>query len=79
VVVDAVIVEPVSTPEFPANREKNREFLQILASRALETANSRVFTGRPMRIPYSMEQGIILAEQGFLARDQGILSVGLEP
>ena len=25
-VVDPVIVEPVSTPEFPANREKNREF-----------------------------------------------------
>jgi hypothetical protein len=26
VVADAVIVEPVSTREFPANREKNREF-----------------------------------------------------
>ena len=26
VVTDAVVVEPVSTPEFPANREKNREF-----------------------------------------------------
>jgi hypothetical protein len=27
VVGDAVTVEPVSTVEFPANREKNREFL----------------------------------------------------
>src|SRR5665213_4034219 len=26
VVADAVAVEPVSAPEFPANREKNREF-----------------------------------------------------
>jgi hypothetical protein len=25
-VADAVVVEPVSTPQFPANREKNREF-----------------------------------------------------
>jgi hypothetical protein len=25
-VADAVDVEPVSNPEFPANREKNREF-----------------------------------------------------
>jgi hypothetical protein len=28
-VVDAVLVEPVSTPKFPANREINREFRQI--------------------------------------------------
>jgi hypothetical protein len=25
-VADAVAFEPVSTPKFPANREKNREF-----------------------------------------------------
>ena len=25
-VADAVVVEPVSTPQFPANREKNRDF-----------------------------------------------------
>ncbi|MFI5073013.1 MAG: hypothetical protein ACHP8A_19235 [Terriglobales bacterium] len=31
-----------------------------------------------MRIPYSMEQGIVLVEQGTLAREQGILSVGFE-
>jgi hypothetical protein len=28
-VVDAVQLEPVSTPEFPANREINREFRRI--------------------------------------------------
>jgi hypothetical protein len=33
VVVDAALIEPVSNPKFPANREKNREFLQNPASR----------------------------------------------
>jgi hypothetical protein len=28
-VADAVAVEPVSAPRFPANREKNREFRQF--------------------------------------------------
>jgi hypothetical protein len=31
-----------------------------------------------MRIPYSTEQGIILAEQGLLTREQGFLSAGIE-
>jgi len=31
-----------------------------------------------MRIPYSTEQGIILAEQGNLVREQGILSVRIQ-
>jgi hypothetical protein len=31
-VADAVTVEPVSASEFPANREKNREFCQFRAS-----------------------------------------------
>jgi hypothetical protein len=31
-----------------------------------------VITGLPVRIPYSLEQGIILADQGILAREQGI-------
>ena len=30
VVVDAVVVGPVSTPQFPANREKNRDLCEIL-------------------------------------------------
>jgi hypothetical protein len=43
-----------------------------------EIINSGVVTGLPLRIPYSVEQGIILAEQGVLAREQGILSAGIE-
>ena len=35
-VADAVQVEPVSAAKFPANREKNREFRKIVASRAPE-------------------------------------------
>jgi hypothetical protein len=31
-----------------------------------------------MRIPYSTEQGIVLAEQGILAQEQGILSAGIQ-
>ena len=69
---DAVAVEPVSTPEFPANREKNREFQQTYpvtgTLKADTQANSKTFS----LIPCSTEQGIILAEQGILAQKQGI-------
>jgi hypothetical protein len=34
---DAVLVKPVSTLAFPANREKNREFCKIAISRPSET------------------------------------------
>ena len=70
---DAVHVEPVSAPKFPANREKNREFCRIAISVKSETVNNGVAAGLPKRIPYSTEQGIILAEQGILAGEQGIL------
>jgi hypothetical protein len=53
-------------------------FSNLIVSGVPETANSGAVTGLPMRIPYSMEQGIILAEQGILAREQGILSAGIE-
>jgi hypothetical protein len=78
-VAHAVTCEPVSTVEFPANREKNRDFCKFLASGATKTANNGVVIGLPIRIPYSTQQGIILAEQGILARDQGILSAELGP
>ena len=40
VVADAVIIEPVSTPQFPANREKNREFFDfVLVTRSRRPAN----------------------------------------
>jgi hypothetical protein len=66
VVADAVDIEPVSDPKFPANREKNREFCIIGALGAPEAPNNGVVTGLPMRIPYATEQGIIFAKQGSL-------------
>jgi len=77
-VADAVAFEPVSIPNFPANREKNKEFYRIAVSVAPETVNNGVVTGLPKRIPYSTEQGIILAEQGILAREQRFLSARIE-
>ena len=46
-VADAVVVEPVSTAKFPANREKNREFCRIAVSVASETVKDGVVTGLP--------------------------------
>ncbi|HTN72545.1 MAG TPA: hypothetical protein VMO00_15805 [Methylomirabilota bacterium] len=74
---DAVQVETVSTPKFPANREKNREFAENGVSAASVTVNNVVVAGLLTRIPYSTEQGIILAEQGILLREQGIPSAKL--
>ena len=71
VVADAVQVEPVSTAEFPANREKNREFCRNGMSGASATVNNGVVIGLSTRIPYSTEQGIILAEQGKLGARTG--------
>ena len=77
-VADAVLVEPVSAAKFPANREKNREFRKIVASRAPEICNNGLGTGLLTQIPYSTEQGIILAEQGILTREQGVLPTRAE-
>jgi hypothetical protein len=68
---------PPALPVFHANREFYREFCKIVASGAPETANNGVATGLPVRIPYSIEQGNILAEQGLLAREQGISLAGI--
>ena len=75
---DAVLVEPVSTLLFPANREKNREFCKIAQFETPETANSAAVTWLPARIPYSSEQGIILVEQGTPTREQGFFPAGIE-
>ena len=37
-VADAVAIEPVSTPKFPANKEKNREFFNFGLARGSEVA-----------------------------------------
>jgi hypothetical protein len=45
----------------------------LVAFGAAETPNRAVVAGLLMQIPYSMEQGIILVEQGIPAQEQGIL------
>jgi hypothetical protein len=71
-VADAVLVEPVSAPKFPANREIIREFRQIRLLRAILHADTRANSKASSKIPYSAEQGIISAEQGILVQEQGI-------
>ena len=70
-VADAVAVEPVSTPEFPANREINREFHQIGPLCKIRKADTRADSKASSEIPYATEQGIISAEQGILVYEQG--------
>jgi hypothetical protein len=74
-VADAVTVEPVSTPKFPANREINREFCRIRPLSAILKADTRANSETCSEIPYATEQGIILVEQGIPTREQGILPV----
>ena len=69
--VDAVEIEPVSSPEFPANREINREFRQIRLLGAILHADTRANSEACSEIPYATEQGIISEEQGILAQEQG--------
>ena len=66
-VADAVHVEPVSIPKFPANREKNREFHQIGPLCKILKAATRANSKACSEIPYATEQGIISEEQGILA------------
>ena len=51
VVVDAVTYEPVSTPKFPANREKNREFRQIRPLCEILKADTRANSKVSSEIP----------------------------
>ena len=77
-VADAVQVEPVSTPKFPANREINREFRRIRTFCTNLKADTRANSKASSEIPYSGEQGIISAEQGILVQEQGIFRVKSE-
>jgi hypothetical protein len=58
-VVDAVIVEPVSTPKFPANRDINRESRQIRLLCEILNADTRAISKAFGQIPYATEQGIL--------------------
>jgi hypothetical protein len=69
VVADAVDLEPVSVREFPANREKNREFRQIGPPGVILKADTRANSEACSEIPCATEQGIILEEQGNLAQE----------
>jgi hypothetical protein len=71
VVADTVQVEPVSPAEFPANREKNREFRQICPLCEILKADTRAISKAFSQIPYATEQGIISAEQGILGSGTG--------
>ena len=71
-VVDAVLVEPVSSPKFPANREINREFRQIRLVGAILHADTQANSEACSEIPYSAEQGIFAKEQGICTGEQGI-------
>jgi hypothetical protein len=72
VVAGAVHVEPVSTPKFPANREKNREFCKFGPACVSDDRIRPMISGLLSRIPYTTEQGIVSTEQGILVLEQGI-------
>jgi hypothetical protein len=71
VVAYAVHVEPVSVAQFPANREKNREFRQIRPLCEIFKADTRANSEACSEIPCATEQGIISEEQGILGAGTG--------
>lgn len=56
-VANGVAVEPVSSDEFPTNREKNREFARVTQNRTNLSGNSRVTSNTWSKIPYAQMQG----------------------
>src|SRR6185312_2164917 len=58
VVADAVAIKPVSTTEFPAIREKNREFIDSGVIFGPERSKNPLKPGLRSHIPYALEQGI---------------------
>jgi hypothetical protein len=69
VVADAVAIEPISTTEFPAIREKNREFIDSGMILGPKRSKNPLKPGLRSHIPYALEQGIRGTEQGILAGD----------
>jgi hypothetical protein len=74
VVADALWIEPVSTPKFPANREINREFCGFWRLAAILTPNRRAGSMVYNQIPYATEQGIFKRVSGKFFKEQGILT-----
>ena len=63
---------PSPLPNSLLTGKRTGNFAKNAAWVASKTVNYSVVTGLPIQIPYSTEQGIILAKQGILAREQGI-------
>ena len=63
-VADAVAVEPVSTPKFPANREINREFRGFGRCSAEQVSTPTSNFNGLHSIPYTKEQGVFLKRTG---------------
>jgi hypothetical protein len=73
VVVDAALIEPVSTSNSLLAGNLAGNFLKKGPRRAILASKTRAASYVYEQIPCSTEQGIFLREQGILAREQGIL------
>ena len=80
-VVDVVIVEPVSTPKFPSNRDINRKFRQISSLCEILNADTRAISKAFGKIPYATEQGVLLErfQFHFLTTLKGRLMIFFNP
>jgi hypothetical protein len=78
VVADAVAVEPVSTPKFPANREINREFHQIGPLCKILKADTRADSKASSEIPYQQNRELFWRNREFLFRNREFLPVKSE-
>jgi hypothetical protein len=71
VVADAVVGEPVSTPKFPANREKNRDLFNSGAISGSDAPVSPMFWGLRAKFPTQQSREFLGGEQGISGDDQG--------
>jgi hypothetical protein len=71
-VVDAVLVEPVSTENSLLTGKLTGNFVRLPARGAILIADIRMNSAACSKIPYLAEQGIFAKEQGICTREQGI-------
>ena len=74
--VDAVSYEPVSGANSLLTGKRTGNFANSRAVEGKGAANNAASTGPYEQIPYAIEQGIFLTEQGKCWREQGILIRG---
>jgi len=72
VVADAVAIEPVSASQFPANREKNREFSEFKAIARISVATKPMISGLLGQTPVAANREIFRPNRVFLTQEQGI-------